>query len=140
MNNIETLIRLHRWRLDEKGRNVRELEDLAGQLRGQLTQLAAELTDEQKVASTSNQAHGSYAAYGQRNMEQRRNLSQSLQNVEHEIEAAREDLAQAFRELKRYEIVQDDRAKHQRVRTLRAEQMVLDNISLDLHRRRSEAT
>jgi len=136
MRNLDGVIRLHRWQVDEKGRKLRELQDLAQRLSADIDGLAAELRGEQAAAARSVEAHAAYERYAARNMAQRRNLARSVAELESEIEAARAELAEAHGELKRYEIIQGDREKRLQLRAKRLEQMTADEIALAGHRRR----
>lgn len=136
MRNLDGVIRLHRWQVDEKGRKLREMQDLAQRLTGDIDALAAELRREQAAAARSVDALAVYEAYAARNMAQRRNLARSVAELEGEIETAREELAAAHRELKRFEIIQGDRDKRMRLRAGRLEQLAADEMALAGHRRR----
>ncbi|MHA1113020.1 MAG: flagellar export protein FliJ [Alphaproteobacteria bacterium] len=136
MRNLDGIIRLHRWQVDEKGRKLRELQELADRLNSGIERLVAELRGEQAAAARSVEAHAAYTGYAARNTAQRRNLARSLADIEGEIESARVELAEAHGELKRFEIVQGDRYKRQRLRALRLDQAAADDIALAGYRRR----
>ena len=71
--------------------------------------------------------------------ERRRNLAQSQAEVAEQIERSRAALAEAFQEVKRYEIMAANRARQQQRRAARREQGVLDDLGTEAFRRRGVA-
>ena len=53
MKSLDNLIRLHKWQLDEKRRNLAELEKLREALQLDLVKLAADLAREGALADTA---------------------------------------------------------------------------------------
>jgi len=135
MSTLDSLIRLHRWQLDEQRRRVAEFEALAAKLRDDVRRLDAEQTSEQEFASKSPEASFGYGSYASTLIERRRKLSQSLADTEQRTNVAREALAEAFQEAKRYEIAAAKRVLHQRVAQERADQRTTDELASDIHRR-----
>ena len=56
MKAIDGLIRLHRWRLDEKRLKLSELERLAGTLREEIRKLGESVATEGTIAERSSEA------------------------------------------------------------------------------------
>src|ERR1051326_5262909 len=97
MSALESLIRLHRWQLDEQRRRVASLQELAQKLRAELQRLAEEQGAEpQTAAQGSREASFAYGSYAGAMVERRRKLTQSLAETELQIGAAREALAEVF--------------------------------------------
>ncbi len=139
MTALDSLIRLHRWQLDERRRQLAELETLADKLRNEETRLVAEQASEQAIASSSTEAASGYGAYASHLVERRRKIVQSLASVEQQVVLARDALSETYREVKRYEIAAATRAAHQRKRTARLQQRTLDEIGIETYRRRSRS-
>lgn len=135
MSALDSLVRLHRWHLDEQRRQLAELDGLAGRLRAEAERLAVEQAREQAMAAQSLEAGSAYASYARRLIERREKLAQSLAAVEQEIVAAREAVNNAFQEMKRFETAAANRAAQRRRGLVRAEQRVLDEIGLEMFRR-----
>ena len=136
MSALESLIRLHRWQLDERRRQLAELDTLGEKLRREQARLAAEAKSEQAVASSSREAASAYGNYARQLIERRQKLEQSLGSVEQQLAAARETLAETYREVKRYEIASANRALQQRKRLARQQQRTLDELGIDNYRRK----
>ena len=126
--------------MDEKRRKLAELQGLEDELRGQITRLEEQLIAEQKTASENPGEGGlAYANFAQHVIQRRENLQDSLSQMAHVILSAREDLAESYRELKKYEAVQKNRERRERVEQNRMEQAVLDEVGLSMHRSRIRA-
>jgi flagellar FliJ protein len=139
MSALESLIRLHRWQLDERRRQLADLDGLAEKLSQEQARLTAEEKSEQAVALASREAAFTYGEYARQLVERRQRIEQSLASVREQVALARENLAETYREVKRYEIASANRAQQQRKRLARQQQRTLDEIGIDNYRRRGGA-
>lgn len=139
MSALDSLIRVNRWRIDEQRRQLAELDRLAERLREEGVRLEQELTSEQQIAGASDQAGLGYPSFARELIERRRKLSASLAEVEGQILAAREALAETFGEMKRYEIAAANRSKRERLVTARKQGIAQDEIAMQMYRRRRAA-
>ncbi len=137
MTALDSLIRVNRWKIDEQRRQLGELERLAERLREEGVRLEQEMASEQRVAGASFEAGYAYAGYARELLDRREKLAGSLAEVEERMKAVREELAEAFREMKRYEITAANRAKRERVANDRRQRILQDEVALQIHRRRS---
>ena len=136
MSALDSLIRLHRWQVDERRRHLADLEGLATQLTEESHRLDREETREQAAAAASPEAAITYAAYARRLIERRRKLAQSQAEIVEQMERSRALLAEAFQEVKRYEIMAANRLRQQQRREERRQQQALDNLGVEAFRRR----
>ena len=139
MSSLDTLIKLHRWQLDEQRRKVTEFENLAEKLRAELQRLDGEEQFEQRVAGDSHEANYAYSGYAKSLIDRRAKLARSIEETEQQIVEARAALADAYAEVKRYEIAAANRllAKHRGLERLR--QQELDEVALAGFRRRARS-
>ena len=139
MSSLDTLIKLHRWQLDEQRRKVTEFENLAEKLRAELQRLDGEEQFEQRVAGDSHEANYAYSGYAKSLIDRRAKLARSIEETEQQIVEARAALADAYAEVKRYEIAAANRllAKHRGLERLR--QQELDEVALAGFRRRERS-
>ena len=137
MSTLDTLIRLHRWQVDERRRNVAELEGLAEKLRQELARLAEERTIEQTAAGASFLARHVYPGYIRRSLDRQKTLEQSLAETEAQTAQARDALAEAFQELKRYEIAAASRERLRVAAAARRERLETDAVAIENFRRAS---
>ena len=84
-SGLHTLIRPHKWRLDEKRRALAELQALADKLAQDTARLEREITAEQEIARTSPGASFGYGNFAKQAIERRRRLAQSVAQVEQQI-------------------------------------------------------
>lgn len=137
MSTLDSLIRLHRWQVDEQRRCVADLEQLAEKLRDDLRRLEIEQASEQEVVRSAPELASSYGSYAGALAERRRNLLQSLADAERRLGEARESLAAAYQEAKRYEIAAARRRLQHRREVERADQANMDELGTAIHRRRA---
>lgn len=135
MRNRESLIRLHRFHVDEKRRKLAELELMLQEFRARERELEAQVQSEQKKAGISDVAHFAYPMFAKSVIRRRQNILTSIEDIDKQIEAAKEELSDAFRELKKYEIIEDNRKRKHRKDIMRVEQMELDEVAASIHRR-----
>jgi flagellar protein FliJ len=138
VKGLAALIRLHTWRLDEKRRELADLQRLEDQFLEDGRRLEAEVVAEQEFAKTSDSGSFSYGGFAVGVIERRKRLEASIAEVRRRIEDKRAEVAEAFQELKRYEITQAERLKRERAEVERRTQASLDEISLIQHQRRSQ--
>lgn len=135
MSTLDSLIRLHRWQVDERRRSLAELETLGEKLRAELARLEAEQASEQEVVRRSTDVAYGYGAYAGALVERRRKLEQSLADAQQQTAKAREILAEAYQEAKRYEIAAARRLLNQRRQAERIEQQGMDELGIEIYRR-----
>jgi flagellar FliJ protein len=137
MRTLSTLIKMHRHALDEKRRALTDLENLRADLIGQREKLNADLLREQEVAKKTESGAFAYAGFHQGYLQRRERLAASLAELETRIAAAQEEVSAAYQDVKRHEIALAARQRKQREEEERRAQNTLDEISLEMHRRRS---
>ncbi len=138
MKGLAALIRLHSWRLDEKRRELGDLQRLEDQLLADAQRLEQEVVAEQEVAKTAETGSFSFAGYMVGVQDRRRRIAASIVDVRRRIEDKRAEVAEAFRELKRYEITQAERLKREKAEAERRTQTELDEMSLVHYGRRQK--
>lgn len=135
MRNRESLIRLHRFQVDEKRRKLAELELMVQEFRARERELEAQVEAEQKKAGISDVAHFAYPMFAKSVIRRRQNILTSIEDIERQLDSAKEELSDAFRELKKYEVIEDNRKRKMRKEVMRVEQAQLDEVALGIHRR-----
>ena len=131
---LGSLVRLHKWQVDEKRRQITELEVMRSDLVSKLEKLAFELAKEQKNMTKSNIVDINYANYAANVMTRRENLNASIIEVDISIGSMKDELAESFKELKKYEIVEQRAVEREQLERKRLEQDRLDELSLNMYR------
>lgn len=137
MKGLESLIRVHKWKLDEKRRELGDFEKLRGGFLNQLNDLKMDLHREQEIATQHADVSFSFVSYARAMREQQDNLVASIEELDGKIEVLTDEVAVCFQELKKYEIAVDIRGTRQKYERQRTEQIELDDIAIDMHRRKS---
>lgn len=136
---LKTLIRLSKFTVDEKRRTLTALQTREEQIIAEIHKEEERLKEEQRLAAEDATGVGFvYGAYHRAWMKRREVMHQALSLVRQEIEKARDELAEAYRELKTYEITQANREKREREEADRKEQAFLDEVGLNLYRRKGK--
>jgi flagellar protein FliJ len=137
--DLDTLIRLREWAVDERRRELGALIAREDQLIAYGRQLEMQLVREGDIVKSNSQMLGfMFGPFAEDHKKRRERLAVTLAAVRKEVEAARERLAQAFRERKVMEEVQASRAERERVEAARLEQVELDEIAATQHRMHGE--
>ena len=137
MRSLETLIRVQRRQLDQLRRDLVALETLAEDLRGQAAALEQDVKTQQVVAKRGGpEIAFSYPNFAQWAIERRGRLAASIADVDGRLETTRAQVSEAFQDLKRFDIVLANRQQRIREEAARREQILLDEIGLESHRRK----
>lgn len=137
---LKTLIRLSKFKVDEKRRELTALQNREEKILADMAADEQRLRHEQQVAAQDVAGIGyMYGAYHRAWMGRRDAFNAALTKVRQEIEAIRDELAELFREQKTYELTQANREKREREEQDRKEQLFLDEIGQNLHMRKDQA-
>lgn len=136
--DLRALIRLHRWRVDEKQRLLSQLRDEEERLRGQKTALEQELLHEQAAARANPGIAVTYGAYARNIIVRREKLDHAIADAAARVAAVTEALADTFQELKRYELAQEERIRRQNEELRKAQNAMLDEVALVGFQRRQK--
>jgi flagellar protein FliJ len=128
MKSRDTLIRLKRFHVDEKRRQVAQIEAMIADFHRMSSDLDREIAAEQSRAGIDDPGHFAYPTYAKAAMQRRDNLVQSAENLKSQLEDARAQLAEAFEELKKVEILEERDQARERTAEGRTEQAELDRI------------
>ncbi|MBP2228471.1 flagellar export protein FliJ [Azospirillum agricola] len=134
--SLKTIIRLQKLQLDEKRRVLAELQNLGDRLKAEIERLKEEIAREQATAREDFAVSFTYANFAQAALERGRRLGESLAQVEVQISVATDQMAEAYQELKRYELAEEERLKREKEKQKRKDANMLDETALIGFRRR----
>jgi flagellar export protein FliJ len=140
MKSRESLIRLHRFKVDEIRRRLKSLDDMRADLTKKMSDLEVMMQEEQRRAAHSDLGRLAYPSFARSVVQRRENIQRSIDEVEREASTVTEQLQAAFRELKKYEIAAENVAERDRVEVARQVQAELDDIAMGRHLRKTEET
>ena len=140
MTALGSMVRVHRWILDEKQQKLTEIERFGDRMRQDLVKLDENLANERDAAARSADGTLAFASFIAAALERRRRLVDSIANLEREADLARDEVGEAFRELKKYEMAEANAKEREGHRRKKQEQLALDEVGVGLYRRRSSAS
>jgi len=136
MKSRETLIRLQKWQVDEVRRKLADLESMRVEFEKRKIELEASVADERRFGETSPIGVYAYPSFARAMNDRRRKLEESIRGLEREILVTKDALNEAYGELKKAELLEEQRQERERVEENRREQGELDEVALKTYRRR----
>jgi flagellar export protein FliJ len=131
-----SLVRLNRWKVDEKSRALGQLLAEAQRLADTEVALLAEIEQERKAAADSIEAGALFAGYVVAVHERRRRLEAERGKIERRIEVARDELRAAMGEARKFEIAQANAEARERAERLAEDNAALDEAALNAYLRK----
>jgi flagellar export protein FliJ len=138
MKSLKPLVRLNRWKVDEKSRVLGVLLEEAQRIQAMNDQLTKNLEQEKEVALATPEGAAAFAGYVQQVIRRRQQLEDELQRLEGKIGEAREQLRIAMGEAKKIEVAEDNRQARTADEAKARETKILDDIALSGFRRKEE--
>ncbi|MBN9148801.1 MULTISPECIES: flagellar export protein FliJ [unclassified Nitrobacter] len=128
MKSRETLIRLRKFQVEEKRRRVAQIESMIADFQRMSVDLEREIEIEQERAGINDPAHFAYPTYAKAAIQRRENLTRSADELRVQLEEAKINLAEAFEELKKVELLDERDQARERAEESAREQADLDSI------------
>lgn len=132
MKSRESLIRLKRFQVDEKRRQVSQIEAMMAEFQRNIDDLDEQIRVEQERAGISDPAHYAYPTFAKAAMTRRDNLTVSMDGLRNQLDDARADLGEAYEELKKIELLEERNERNARHEAARIEQAELDEAAARL--------
>jgi flagellar protein FliJ len=130
MKSRETLIRLKKFQVDERRRQVVQIETMIAEFDRIANDLDREVQVEQDRAGIHDPAHYAYPTYAKAAMTRRDNLKRSADELKGQLDDAKASLGEAFEELKKVELLDERDQLRERAFEDAREQAELDRIGL----------
>jgi flagellar export protein FliJ len=136
MKSRETLTRLKRFQVDEKRRQVAQIEAMIADFMRMANDLDREILAEQERAGIHDVGHFAYPTYARAAAQRRDNLINSADELKTQLEEAQAALGEAFEELKKVELLGERDSARGRAQEAQREQQSMDEIGMRQHGRR----
>lgn len=133
MKSRDAVSRLKRFEVDEKRRKVAEIEAMIGEFNQMAVDLDRQIAIEQERAGVSDTNHYAYPTFAKAAIQRRDNLLASAADLEAKLASAREVLAEAAEELKKFELLEERDAERIELEQARAAE--LDVVAATVHHR-----
>lgn len=136
MKSRESLIKLKRFQVDEKRRQLAQIEGMIADFQVMADELDVQVLSEQKRTGIEDVAHFAYSTFAKAAAQRRANLMTSVEDLDKQRAVAQDVMSEAVEDLKKIELlVERDQAKA-RLEADWAEQEDMDEIANQRHHRR----
>mgnify|MGYP000988846288 CR=1 FL=1 len=129
MKGIKTLIKLARRELDELKRKQVALEQEKDKLEQAVVKLQQELQREMKMAAENPHMGSFYGNFAKQNRERQQELQAEIKKVEAALLAMAEHIMEAFANVKKYEIAEENDRARKRADAARRENIEMDDMA-----------
>src|SRR3712207_3302614 len=130
MKSRDSLIRLKRFQVDEKRRQVAQIEMMIAEFERLAADLDQQILAEQERTGIHDVTHYAYPTFARAAMQRRDNLRTSTEELRIQLQDARDQLAEAFEDLKKFELLDERDSERERVVQASREQAALDEAAL----------
>jgi flagellar FliJ protein len=130
MKSRETLIRLRKFQVDEKRRRTMQIETMIAEFERMCSDLEREIKAEQDRAGIQDPSHFAYPTYAKAAAQRKENLKRSIDDLRVQLDQSKSELAEAFEELKKVELLDERDQARERAEVSAREQMELDSIGI----------
>lgn len=125
----EPLIRLARFKVEELQKQLADIDRVRQSLIDQVERLEASVPEEQAAAAQNKDGFLAYGSYAQAVIKRKQNIRASMDEVDQQADEIRERLEGAFRELKKYELLEERRVARVEEALRAEEQAEVDEIA-----------
>lgn len=135
MKNREGLLKLKKFNVDEKRRQVTQIETMLSDFDRMAEDLENQIVQEQKRVGIDDVTHFAYPTFARAAAQRRDNLKHSTEELKTQLEKAQDELTEAVSELKKIELMDERDQIRQRAAMDAIEQDGLDDIAGRMARR-----
>lgn len=125
----EPLIRLARFKVEELQKQLADIDRVRQSLLDQVERLEASVPEEQAAATQNKDGFLAYGSYAQAVIKRKQNIRASMDEVDQQADEIRDRLEGAFRELKKYELLEERRVARVEEALRAEEQAEVDEIA-----------
>lgn len=129
MKSRDSLIRLRKFQVDEKRRQVAQIEMMQAEFHRMADDLAEQIKAEQDRVGITDVTHFAYPTFAKAAAQRRENLLVSAKDLQEQLDKARDELTEALEELKKFELLEERNQERERVHADEMEQDALDEIA-----------
>jgi flagellar export protein FliJ len=138
MKGIATLIKLRKRALDDLRRKMVSLESQKEQLQQSSAALNKELAYEMQQAKKQADMSGFFGGFAKRIQKRQEEIADEIRSLDLKITSLNDQITEAFAELKKFEIVQENAKRRADEEERRKETILMDEVAANQHRRKEE--
>ena len=125
----KSLIKLKRFQVDEKRRQVTSIEMMMADMQRMAGDLQAQVESEEKKSGISDFSHFAYPTFAKAARTRAENIAASILELREKLEPAQDELSEAVEELKKAELLHERDNATVRAEEEAAEQAALDEVA-----------
>ncbi len=129
MKTRDSLIRLKRFQVDEKRRQLAQIESMIAEFNRMADELDDQIRSEQERVGITDVSHFAYPTFAKAAADRRDNLRNSAHELDDQLQRAQDDLSEAIEELKKFEQLEERNQQRERTAQDIAEQDQLDEVA-----------
>ncbi|SHM40163.1 flagellar export protein FliJ [Roseibium suaedae] len=129
MKTRDSLIRLKRFQVDDKRRQLSQIEAMIAEFNRMADELDDQIRSEQERVGITDVGHFAYPTFAKAAATRRDNLRNSALELDEQLERARDELNEAIEELKKFEQLEERDQQRERSAQEATEQDQLDEIA-----------
>jgi len=129
MKTRDSLIRLKRFQVDEKRRQLAQIESMIAEFNRMADELDDQIKSEQERVGITDVTHFAYPTFAKAAADRRDNLRNSAHELDDQLQRAQDELSEAIEELKKFEQLEERDQQRERTAQEMAEQEQLDEVA-----------
>ncbi|AQQ04981.1 flagellar export protein FliJ [Roseibium algicola] len=129
MKTRDSLIRLKRFQVDEKRRQLAQIESMIAEFNRMADELDDQIRSEQERVGITDVTHFAYPTFAKAAADRRDNLRNSAHELDDQLRRAQDELSEAIEELKKFEQLEERDQQRERTAQELAEQDQLDEVA-----------
>ncbi|MEP3667334.1 MAG: flagellar export protein FliJ, partial [Roseibium sp.] len=129
MKTRDSLIRLKRFQVDEKRRQLAQIESMIAEFNRMADELDDQIKSEQERVGITDVTHFAYPTFAKAAADRRDNLRNSAHELDDQLQRAQDELGEAIEELKKFEQLEERDQQRERTAQEMAEQDLLDEVA-----------
>lgn len=130
MKSIQTLIRLNKKELDDMRLQLAGLRNQKDEMLNYSRIMSEELAAEQEFAAASPEMSITFDSYRKKINERQKNIKYAVKEIDKQIEYMTDLIAQKFTEIKKYEIILEQKILAKKKKELELENKTLDEVAM----------
>ncbi|XYK79416.1 MAG: flagellar export protein FliJ [Labrenzia sp.] len=129
MKTRDSLIRLKRFQVDEKRRQLAQIESMISEFNRMADELDDQIRTEQERTGITDVSHFAYPTFAKAAADRRDNLRNSAHELDDQLQRAQDELSEAIEDLKKFEQLEERDQQRERSAQEAAEQEQLDEVA-----------
>jgi flagellar FliJ protein len=138
MKSIRTIIKLHKQELDAMRQQLAAMQRQKEELLKYSEEMEAELKLEEEFAANNPMMSGTFDQYRKKIKLRQANLAYAIADIDRQIEYITNEIAEKFTEIKKYEIILQQKIAERLQKEMVLESKMLDEVAMNSHLQKAD--